>query len=98
MGSARIQKEETEHEDRTRDALAYDRTRMNLDQDVAGLQTQMAAVGSELDRKRQEVVFLENSESDRVERQKAADAARIGGRQAGPAPRQPDDPAPRRRR
>jgi len=98
MGSARIQKEETEHEDRTRDALAYERTRMNLDQDVAGLQTQMAAVGSELDRKRQEVVFLENSESDRVERQKAADAARIGGRQAGPAPRQPGDPAPRRRR
>ncbi len=98
MGSARIQKEETEHQDRTRDALAYQRTRMNLDQDVAGLQTQIAAVGSELDRKRQEVVFLENSESDRVGRQQAADADRIGGRQAGPAPSQPADAMPRRRR
>ncbi len=98
MGSARIQKEETEHENRTRDSLAYQRTRMNLDQDVAGLQTQMAAVSSELDRKRQEVVFLETSESDRVGRQQAADAARIGGRQAGPAPSQPGHAVPRRRR
>ncbi len=98
MGSARIQKEETEHENRTRDTLAYHRTRMKLDQDVAGLQTQMAAVRSELDLKRQEVVFLETSESDRIERQKAADAARIGGRQAGPAPSQPGNAASRRRR
>lgn len=86
MGSARTQKEEAEHEKRSRDTLAYRRSRMNLDQDVTGLETQMAAVGAELSRKRQEVAFLEASESDRVGRQEEAAAARLGGRQAGSAP------------
>jgi circadian clock protein KaiC len=99
MGSARIQKEEAEHERRSRDTLAYQRARMNLDQDVAGLQTQIAAVSAELDRKRQEAVFLEASETDRVGRQEAAAAARLGGRQTAAAPRPSSDVAtPRRRR
>jgi hypothetical protein len=59
---------------------------MNLDQDVTGLETQMAAVGAELSRKRQEVAFLEASESDRVGRQEEAAEVRLGGRQAGSAP------------
>jgi circadian clock protein KaiC len=98
MGSARIQKEEAEHEGRTHDVLAYHRARMNLDQDVAGLQTQMAAISAELDRKRQETVFLETSETDRVGRQEAAAAARLGGRQAGPAQTEAGDVPTRRRR
>ncbi len=85
MGSARTQKEQAEHEKRSRDNLAYNRARMNLAQDVAGLETQMAAVSAELNRKRQEAVFLKASETDRVDRQEEAAAARVGGRQAAPA-------------
>ena len=98
MGSARIQKEEAEREQRSRDTLAYNRARMNLDQDVAGLETQMTAVSTELDRKRQEVVFLEASETDRVGRQDEAAVARLGGRQAGPTQNQSSDIVTRRRR
>jgi circadian clock protein KaiC len=98
MGSARIQKEEAEHERRSRDTLAYHRARMNLDQDVAALETQMAAVSAELDRKRQEAAILETSEADRVGRQDTAAAARLGGRQASPVPNQSSDIGTRRRR
>lgn len=98
MGSARIQKEEAEHEKRTRETLAYHRARMNLDQDVAGLETQIVAVSAELDRKRQEAVFLETSETDRVGRQVTAATARLGGRQAGPAPKHSNDAVTRRTR
>jgi hypothetical protein len=45
----------------------------------------MAAVSAELNRKRQEAVFLKASETDRVDRQEEAAAARVGGRQAAPA-------------
>ena len=98
MGSARTQKERAEHEKRSRDSLAYNRARMNLAQDVAGLETQMAAVSAELNRKRQEAGFLKASESDRVDRQEKAAAERVGGRQAGPASGASGDIVVKRRR
>ncbi len=98
MGSARIQKEQAEHEKRSRDTLAYHRARMNLDRDVAGLETQRVAVTAELDRKRQEVILLETSETDRIGRQKTAAAARLGGRQTDPPPNPSKDAVTRRTR
>jgi circadian clock protein KaiC len=98
MGSARIQKEAAEREQRSRNTLAYNRARMNLDHDVAGLETQLAAITRELDRKRQETDFLEASETDRVVRQEEAAVARLGGRQAGPTQNQSGDVVTRRRR
>jgi circadian clock protein KaiC len=98
MGSARIQKEEAELERRTRDTLAYNRARMNLNQDVAGLQTQRAAVSAELHRKRQEAAILETSETNRLGRQEAAAEARLGARQAGPVGNHSSDGATRRSR
>jgi len=82
MGSARLQKEEAENERRSRDTLAYKHARINLDQDVVGLQTQMAAVTADLDRKLQEAEVLQANETDRFGRQETAAAARLDSRQA----------------
>jgi hypothetical protein len=49
----------------------------------------MASVSDRIERKRQEADFLDTTETDRVERQEKAAAARLGGRQPASGPKNP---------
>jgi circadian clock protein KaiC len=86
MGSARGQKEAAERERTSREAMVYQQARMNLDQDLAALQAQADRLGNEIARKAKERSFLDECETQRVQRQEFAVAARVGGRQAIASP------------
>jgi circadian clock protein KaiC len=84
MGSSRIQKEAAEEENRYRDLMAYQLSRMHLDLGTARLKAQLEAIRQELAWKDQESAYLDRSEADRIQHQQAAAERRLAARQGAP--------------
>ena len=83
MGSARLQKETEVRRQQALDEIAHKRVQMERDRDVAELEVKIRTATQELEWKQQEAAFLDSSEGNRAEHERASSAERLDLRRAG---------------